>query len=80
MKTNLAIILWKKEKVHWRRMGKVFGEYNWIGKILIALPLVIILSLFHYAFAIMHTLFELFLFVFFKNAFRANLQQLALKV
>ena len=81
MKTNYLQILWKKEKIHWNRTIGVFTKFNnWIGKLTIGLIIAIIGSVAHYCFAIMHTLFEMFLWVFFRRAFKANLQKLALKV
>jgi len=81
MKTNLAIILWKKEKIHWKRLGRMFTKFNnWISKLTFGLIVAILITIAHYAFALMHTLFEMFLWVFFKKAFKANLQKLVLKV
>ena len=81
MKTNLMSILWKKEKIHWKRVKQMFGKINgWVFKLTLGVIVVALVTLAHYAFALMHTLYELFLFVFFRQAFRANLQQLALKV
>ena len=81
MKTNLAIILWKEEKIHWKRLGRMFTKFNnWISKLTFGLIVAILITIAHYAFALMHTLFEMFLWVFFKKAFKANLQKLVLKV
>jgi hypothetical protein len=81
MKTNLAQILWKKEKIHWNRTFGVFAKFNnWFGKLTFGIIIALIGTIAHYCFAIMHTLFEMFLWVFFRRAFKANLQKLALKV
>lgn len=81
MKTNLAIILWKKEKIHWNRTKEMFTKFNsWLSKLTFGIIVAILVIIAHYAFAIMHTLYEMFLWVFFRRAFKANLQQLALKV
>jgi len=81
MKTNLAEILWKKELIHWNRLGQMFKKFNgWVSKLTFGIIVATLIIIAHYVFAIMHTLFELFLWVFFRKAFRANLQKLALKV
>lgn len=81
MKTNLFIILWKKELIHWKRLSEMFTKFNnWISKLTFGIIVATLITLAHYAFAIMHTLYEMFLWVFFRKAFKRNLQQLALKV
>jgi hypothetical protein len=81
MKTTLLSILWKKEKIHWKRIVQIFSKINgWIFKLTFGVIVAILVTLFHYAFALMHTLYEMFLFVFARQAFKANLQKLALKV
>ncbi len=81
MKTNLAIILWKKEVIHWKRLREMFTKFNnWISKLTFGLIVAILICIAHYCFAIMHTLYEIFLWVFFRKAFKANLQKLVLKV
>ncbi len=81
MKTNLISILWKKEKIHWKRIGQMFKKFNGIAsKLTFGLIVAILVSIGHYAFAIMHTLYEVFLYIFARKAFKANLQKLALKV
>ena len=81
MKTNLVSILWKKEIIHWRRMEQMLKRFNSIAsKLTFGLLGVFLVTIGHYAFAIMHTLYELFLYVFARKAFKANLQKLALKV
>jgi hypothetical protein len=74
-------ILWKKEKVHWKRVGQIFAKINgWVFKVTLGVLVVILVTLAHYAFALMHTLYEMFLFIFARQAFKANLQKMALKV
>ena len=81
MKTNLAKILWKKEKIHWNRTVGIFRKYNnWIGRLTFGLIIAILGTAFHYVVALMHTAFELFLWVFFRKAFKANLQKMAIRV
>lgn len=81
MKTNLALILWKKEIIHWKRTKEMFTKFNnWLSKLTFGIIVAILIIIAHYAFAIMHTLYEIFLWIFFRKAFRANLQKLALKV
>ena len=80
MKTTLAEILWKKEKVHWRRIGQILSKFNgWISKLTFGVIIAILITIFHYCFAIMHTLYEICLCVFARNYFKSNLQKLALK-
>ena len=81
MKTTLAKILWKKEKIHWKRLKGMFKKFNgWIARLTFGLIVAILVTIAHYGFALMHTLYEIFLWVFFRKAFKANLQQLALKI
>lgn len=81
MKTNLFIILWKKEKIHWKRISQLFGKFNgWASKLTFGLITALFVTIFHYAFALMHMLYECFLFVFARQTFKTNLQKLALKV
>lgn len=81
MKTNLVTILWKKEKIHWKRIMEMMGKFNgWVSKLTFGLIVAFFVTIFHYIFAIMHTLYEIFLFIFARQAFRANLQKLALKI
>ena len=81
MKTNLFIILWKKELIHWKRVVQMFDKFpSWVGKFTFGLIVIVLVTLFHWMFALMHTLYELFLFIFARQAFKANLQKMALKV
>ena len=81
MKTNLAKILWKKELIHWKRLREMFTKFNgWIMKLTFGVIVAVLICIAHYCFAAMHTLYEIFLWVFFRKAFKANLQKLALKV
>jgi hypothetical protein len=81
MKTTLLQILWKKEKIHWNRIKQLFGKFNgWAYKLTFGLLVAILVSLGHYAFALMHTLYECVLFIFARQAFKANLQKLAIRV
>ncbi|MDA3780957.1 MAG: hypothetical protein PF487_12170 [Bacteroidales bacterium] len=81
MKTTLFTILWKKELIHWKRLGEMFIKFNnWISKLTFGLIVATLITIAHYAFALMHTLYEIFLWIFFRKAFKRNLQQLILKV
>jgi len=80
MKTNLALILWKKEIIHWKRIGEMFKKFNgWLSKLTFGIIVASLIIIAHYAFAIMHTLYEIVLWIFFRRAFKANLQRLALR-
>jgi len=81
MKTNLFIILWKKEKIHWKRIVVLFNRFNgWLYKLTFGLIVALLITIFHYGFALMHTFYEIFLFIFARQAFKSNLQKMALKV
>jgi len=81
MKTTLITILWKKEMIHWKRIKAMFKRFGgWASKLTFGLIVAIFITLFHYAFALMHALYELILFIFFRQQIRANLQKMALKV
>ena len=81
MKTTLLEILWKKEKIHWKRILQMFKKFNgWVSKLTFGLIVATFITIFHYLFAIMHTFFEIFLFIFARQLFKANLQKMALKV
>lgn len=81
MKTNLGLILWKKEKIHWKRIKEMFTKFNnWLSKLTFGIIVAILIIIAHYAFAIMHTLYEIFLWVFYRKAFRANLQKLIIRM
>ena len=80
-KITLAKILWMKEKIHWKRTGQIFKKYDTVALRYTFGVFVAVLGIcIHYAFVIMHTLFELMLFVFARKAFKANLQKMALKL
>jgi hypothetical protein len=81
MKTTLLEILWKKEKIHWKRIKQAFSKFNgWTNKLTFGVIVAISLILTHYAMTFMHTLYEIFLFIFARDMFKSNLQKLALKV
>jgi len=81
MKTNLFEILWKKEIKHWKRLVELFRRINnWFIKLTYGILLGILLTAIHYAFVVMHTLYEMVLFVFAPKAFKANIQRMALTV
>lgn len=81
MKTTLAEILWKKEKIHWKRIRQMFTKFNgFLNKITFGLIVATLVTIGHYAFALMHTLYECLLFVVARQAFKANLQKMMLKI
>jgi len=80
MKTEKSLSLIKifllKEGVFWKRtwsMRKKSGIFGFI----IALPF---LTIAHYSFALMHLLFECFLWVVMRAQFRANLRKLQMQM
>jgi len=80
MKTTLLSILWKKEKIHWNRIGQMFKKFNgWISKLTFGVIVAILVTIGHYGFALMHALYEIVLFIFARDLFRANLQKMAIK-
>jgi len=81
MKTTLIEILWEKEKIHWKRIREMFNKFDgWIIKLTFGLMISIIIIISHYAFAIMHTMYEIFLWIFFRKVFKNNLQKLKLRI
>jgi len=81
MKTTLLQIFLKKEKIHWNRIKQMFGKFNgWVSKLTFGLIVAVLLIVVHYAMTLMHLLYEIGLFIFARDMFRANLQKLALKV
>ena len=81
MKTNLAVILWKKEKKHWNRTFGVFAKFNnLIVKVVLGLILAIVGTIVHYAFALMSMLWSSLLWVVARRRFKLNLQRMALTV
>jgi hypothetical protein len=77
---KLLTIIGKSEAVHYRRIGKLFKNIkSWSGR-LIAWPVIAFLvTIFHYMFSFMHTLFELSLMVFMPAQFDNNMKELELK-
>jgi len=81
MKTTLLEILWKKELIHWRRVKDMFKKFKgWLSKCTVGLIIAFLITLFHYIFAVMHTLYELTLYVFARKTFKNNLEKLALTI
>ncbi len=74
---RLIKILWKKEGRHYSRLWKLNKRiHNIIGKA-VAWPMICIsVTFFHYCFAIMHFLFETFLYIFKRGQFRVNMTNL----
>ena len=81
MKTNLLQILWKKEIVHWKRLKEMFTKFNgWISKLTFGLIVAILITLSHYGFAFMSTLWSSCLWVVARKRFKINIQRMALTV
>jgi len=81
MKTSLLKILWLKEKKYWKRTKEMLRKFDsaW-SRWSLGLIVTILVTLFHYMFAVMHLLFETVLFIFARKRFKQNLQTLALKI
>jgi hypothetical protein len=81
MKTSLAKILWKKELIHWKRIGVMFKRFNsWITKLTFGMIVAILLCIVHIAFAAMSTAWNGFLWVVARKDFKRNLQRMVLTV
>ena len=77
---TLIGVLFKKESIHWIRMGRLFAEMPSIGAKLITYPIIVlIITLFHYAFAGMHTLFEIIMYIINRRQFKFNMDNLYIK-
>jgi len=73
--TYLSVVI-HKEKVHWKRMRTVMGEFKGVIAKFFGILVIIALCISHYAFMGMHTLYETALYFFNRPAFRANLFKL----
>lgn len=77
-----AEIVIRKEGVHYRRMWDFFNKKEFkgfVGKI-IAIIEILILTICHYAYVLMHSSYELALFLFWRSAFRGNMLKLQEKL
>ena len=72
---NLIKVFGLKEKAFWKRTWTMRKKLSWVG---FGLALIFI-TVAHYAFALMHFLFECFLWVVMKPQFKANLRKLQLQ-
>ena len=73
---NLVQITRKKEIKFWKRTWLMHKKFNWGGKILIFPPSLILISIGHYCFTLMHFLFECFLWIFMRPQFNANMRKM----
>ena len=74
MKTTLIEIVLKKEVVHWKRMWQMFSIMEGVAGKLISYPIIVgLITVFHFAFAGMHLLFEIFMYIFFNEQFKQNI-------
>jgi len=81
MKTNLAKILWMKEKKHWNRTMGVFKKINgWFFKLTIGFIFALLGTLCHYGFVFVSTLWQSFMFIIFRQRFKINLQRQLLRL
>lgn len=82
MKTTLFKILWKKEKKHWKLIKEMLTLKfkSWGSRLTFGIIVAILVTVFHYMFALMHTLYEAVLFVVANKMFKENLQKLAVRV
>jgi len=75
-KYNLIQIFGLKEGIFWKRTWTMHTKFNWIGKLSMFPIALLLISLAHYAFALMHFLFESFLFMVHKGQFQINLNKM----
>lgn len=76
-KKNLIKIIYKKEKVHYKRMKLLFLEMENVQQKIISFPLLFIfVSIFRYAFALMHYTFEFLLFFVNKDQYKQNIKNI----
>jgi hypothetical protein len=78
---TLLQILLKKEKIHWTRIKQMFSKFDgWASKLTFGVIVAALLIIVHYAMTLMHTLYEIALFVFARDMFRANMQKMAVTI
>ena len=70
---NIFKVFWLKEKKFWKRTWTMHTKFNWFGKIIVFIPSILLIGIFHYAFALMHFGFELFLSIVIKDQFIRNM-------
>lgn len=77
---RLGKIILKSEGVHYKRLFELLKKIEtWSGK-LIAWPIIAFLvTIFHYMFSFMHTLFEISLIFIRPKQFDSNMRELELK-
>lgn len=73
---NLIRIFGLKEAKFWKRTWSMRKKLSWVG---FGIALIFI-TIAHYAFALMHFLFECFLFLFMRSQFKANMVKLRSQV
>ena len=77
MKQTMLYVFYRKEFKHWELMGELYKEMVGVGGVLVAYPiLVVIITLLHYTFFVMHSLFELILYFFDRKQFKVNLNRM----
>lgn len=74
--TELLKIMLNKEKLYYNRMFSLFNKVNGIGGKLLAYPICFLfITVFHYCFALMHFLFESYLYLFNHEQFVCNIKK-----
>jgi len=84
MKTNiksLLTLMFKKEKLYFKKLRLLFREMDDFGSKYISYPIIVILvTFFHYCFATMHFLFELYLSFSNRTQFEQNMKMSHVRV
>ena len=78
---NLIKVFLLKEKAFWRRTWNMHKQFKGFWKFFpLGFPLALtIITVAHYAFALMHFLFECFLWLVLRPQFKANMRKLQLQ-
>lgn len=64
----------KKESNHYKRLYKCLKDIHTVAGKVVSWPIICVtITFFHYCFAVMHFMFETFLFVFKRKQFEANM-------
>jgi len=79
-KTNLIKLYFLKEYVHWYRMKIGILRFKTItGKIIGGGLITLLISIFHYIFAIPHFIFECFMWCLNNEQYKINMKNLTIK-
>jgi len=78
MKTSLLKVVLCKERLHWNRVIEIYGKFdNILSKMIAGTIVSLLFTVGHYFHVVMHVLYELVLYVFYRDAFKGNLIKLA---